>query len=116
MFDATLHSILTVLFVAIGAGVLGLIAQTMIRLNLRLSAEQQAKLDYYVQQAIQFAEEKVEAMVKIKAQPIKEKAGAKLNEAIVYLMDKVPGIDLAKANELVTAGLGSSPFGASKSW
>jgi len=116
MFDQIVHAILNSLFIAIGTGIAGLIAQTLVRLHLRLSAEQQAKLDYYVQQAIEFAEEKVEAMVKIQIQPVKEKAGAKLATAIDYLLGKVPGLNAIKAKELITAGLGSSPFGASKSW
>ena len=115
MFDTLIHQVLEALAVGLAGLLVALITKTLQRLNLRLSAENQANLDYQVQQAIQYAEEKVEALVKAQTAPLADKATKKLNAAIVYLLNKIPGLDSTKAQELILTGLGASPFGASKS-
>ncbi len=111
--DQIIHQVLEALGVAIATGLVGLIVRLLAQLKLKLSAQAEARLAYYVQQAIAYAEEKVEALVKKNAVKVEEKAKLKIAEAINYLMSKVPGLDAVKAKDVITAGLGQSPFGAS---
>lgn len=116
MLDQIVHQILQALFLAIASGVTAIIVQTFARLQLRLSAEKEAKVQYEVRRAIGFAEEFVEAQLKKGLVKAEATAKLKLQEAIAFLLSKIPGLDSVKATEMITAGLGESPFGAAKSW
>ncbi len=118
MFDSFIRQALEALAAAIGAGLVALIVRTLQRIGLRLTAEHEAKLAYYAQQAIAYAEEAIEAKAKQAAGKVENKARLKLQEAIAFLVGKLPGLTSGEAVEAITSGLGASPFGASKpvSW
>jgi hypothetical protein len=113
MFDSFIHNFLNALAVTIGTGIFGIILQTLKRLHLSLSAQNEAKLQTYVQQAIAYAEELIEAQLQRAGAKVADTASAKLDAAIHYLIAKVPGLTTTEAVKLITAGLGQSPFGAS---
>jgi hypothetical protein len=113
MFETFIHPALDALMLAIGTGIVGVLVQLFKKLKLTLSAQAEAKVAYYVQQAIAYAEEKIEALLKKGVIKAEDTAKLKMAEAINYLLSKVPGLNSLKAKEDIIAGLGSSPFGAS---
>jgi hypothetical protein len=113
MFDSIIHSLLESLAVLIGSGITAIIVQSIARLKIRLSAESEAALRTKVQNAIAYAEEYVEALVKKQMVKAQASATTKLNEAIGNLLSKVPGLNRSDAEKMITEELGKSPFGAS---
>jgi hypothetical protein len=89
--------------------VTALLVQWLRKLNLDISGQQQAKIQYHVQQAVLEAEEW--AARRLQAN-IATTPGDKLDRATTTITAKLPGVDLTEAADLVHAELPKAGLGA----
>lgn len=98
---------------AISTALTALIVQLLRKANIELSAENRAKLETITQQGILLMEEKAAAALRAGVGQVA--AREKLEGAMEYLLDKVPGVTREEAQNLVLSelpklGLGASDF------
>ena len=87
-----------------------LLVKALQRFGLSVDAEKQAKVEYFVQQAIFRAEEW--AAQRVKANMGQTTAAMKLDRALTDVVDKVPGITKQEAADLIHATLPKVQLGA----
>ena len=111
VIDELVKTLLQALAPIIAAGVVAVLALIAKRIGISISAENQARTEKLVHDAIFFAEEKVAAFLKKGVSP----AQTKLQIATAQVLDKIPGITPAEAEalihtELPKLGIGAASF------
>jgi len=112
LLDELIKLLFTIVTITITAALPFILKKIFDKFNLQVSAENQAKLEKYIQDAILATEEW--AATRIKAS-IPVNAGAKAEKFITIALDKIPGITADEAlklaqQELPKLGLGASGF------
>lgn len=111
VIDELVKTLLTAIAPVIAAGVVAVLALLMKKLGLQISAENQARTEKLVHDAVFMAEEHTAALVKKGITPVVPK----LQAAVSHIVDKAPGITRAEAERLVEQelpklGLGAASF------
>lgn len=110
--DLTTEVIKTVLAIATPV-LVGLLTTLLVKVlqkyNLSISADNQAKLEYFAQQAILSTEEWAASRIKAHLPTV---SADKLTQAITTLTAKVPGITADEAANLIHAALPKMELGA----
>jgi hypothetical protein len=92
-----------------------LLTKALKSVNLYNASLMDSRLEYIVQNAIHYAEERTAALVKSNNLPVKAATGVrKLETAIAFVLDKAPGIERAEAEQLVHAYLARLGNGATQ--
>ena len=114
VIDELVKKVLQAIAPIIAAGIVAVLGLFARKIGLQISAENQARVEKMAHDAIFLAEEKVTALVKRGVTPMQ----TKLEMAITHLVDKVPGITVTEAEQIITAelpklGLGAASFARS---
>lgn len=109
--DELVRTLLQALAPIVAAAVVGVLALAMKRIGLSISAENQARTEKLVHDAIFFAEERVSGYLKKGVKPVQ----SKLAIATQQVLDKIPGITQTEAEalihtELPKLGIGAASF------
>jgi len=112
--DELVKTVLLALVPVVAGLVVSVLVRLFQRIGLQLSAENQARTEKLVHDAIFFAEEKVASAIKRGVKPV----DTKLQTAVKQVLDKIPGITQDEAIVLITAelpklGLGTAGFARS---
>jgi hypothetical protein len=111
--DAVIDEFVKVLLTAaagiISAQVIAVLVKLFQKFNLHVSAEQQARIEKYVQDAILHTEEYFASALKRGATPVKKK----IDMAVERVLDTVPGITATEARDLIVQELPRLNLGAS---
>lgn len=116
LFDSVVHDIVAAALAALVPLIVAIVVKLLQKVHIDLSETKEARLRYYVQKSILGAEEQVETLVKnnvLSANP-QVKTQAKLDAAVVAVMEKQPKVTQAEAVKLVTEELPQMGLGAAK--